>query len=73
MTLLIGNRQIIHDKTKRAIRFFEHLIALYFYNNSNYVAILLPQRTVERRKAFIYGLFLGYEIIPTRQSLINFA
>ena len=44
---------------------FKNLIALYFYNNSNNVAILLPQRAFKRRKAFVYGLFRGYEIIPT--------
>ena len=45
---------------------FKNLIALYFYNNSNNVAILLPQRAFKRRKAFIFGLFCGCEIIPTR-------
>ena len=60
-------------KYKRAIRFFEHLIALYFYNNSNYVAILLPRSIYNRQKPSRIRLFHGCEIIPTRQSLINFA
>lgn len=50
---------------------FKNLIALYFYNNSNNVAILLPQRAFKRRNAFIYGLFHGCEIIPTLLTKLN--
>lgn len=39
--------------------------SLYFCNNSNNAAILLPLRASKRRKAFIYGLFHECEIIPT--------
>ena len=46
--------------------------SLYFCNNSNNAAILLPLMASKQRKAFIYGLFHECEIIPTRQSLINF-
>ena len=44
-------------KYKRAIRFFERLIALYFYNNSNYVAILLPRSIYNRQKSSIFKAF----------------
>ena len=40
--------------TKRAIRFFEHLIALYFYNNSNNIAVLLP-RGLQSGEKPVYG------------------
>ena len=42
---------------KKSYQTFKNLIALYFYNNSNNVAILLPQRASKRRKACIYKLF----------------
>ena len=41
-------------------------LALYFYNNSNNVAILLPQRAFKRRKPLFTGFFHGCEIIPTQ-------
>ena len=47
-------------------RLTENLIALYFYNNSNNVAILLPTRATARQKPLIYALFDGLGIIPTR-------
>ena len=40
--------------------------SLYFCNNSNNAAILLPLRASKRQKSFIYGLFHECEIIPTR-------
>jgi len=52
-------------KLKELTDFSKNQLALYFYNNSNNVAILLPQRAQTRQNAFVYGLFLGYEIIPT--------
>ena len=39
---------IKNNKTKRAIKLSKNLIALYFYNNSNYVAILLPKSIYNR-------------------------
>ena len=38
--------------------------SLYFCNNSNNAAILLPLMASKQRKAFIYGLFHECEIIP---------
>ena len=56
----------MHKRAKqKELSDFLNQIALYFYNNSNNVAILLPLRTSKRRKAFIYGLFRGREITPT--------
>lgn len=55
-------------KQKELTDFSKSQLALYFYNNSNYVAILFPQRAFKRRKAFIYGLFHGCEITPTLQQ-----
>ena len=52
-------------------QFNKNQLALFFYNNSNNVAILLPQRAFKRRKAFIYGLFHGYEITPTPQIALQ--
>ena len=48
--------------------FSKSQLALYFYNNSNYVAILFPQRAFKRRKAFIYGLFTGAKLLPLHGS-----
>ena len=45
-------------------------MALYFYNNSNNVAILLPTRTITRQKPLVYALFNGLGITPIR--LIHF-
>ena len=42
---------------KRAIRLSKNLIALYFYNNSNNVAILLPQKMFKRQKPYFTGFF----------------
>ena len=53
-------------KTERAIRLSKNLIALYFYNNSNYVAILLPKSIYNRQKPSKIRLFHGCEITPTR-------
>ena len=47
---------------------FERLIALYFYNNSNYVAILLPKSIYNRQKPSKIRFFHGCEIIPTRSA-----
>ena len=47
---------------------FKNLIALYFYNNSNYVAILLPKSIYNRQKPSKIGLFLDREFIPTRSA-----
>lgn len=44
---------------------FKNLIALYFYNNSNYVAILLPKSIYNRQKPNKIRLFLEREFIPT--------
>ena len=49
----------------RAIRLTGNLIALYFYNNSNNVAILLPMREITRQKPLVYALFEDLGIIPT--------
>ena len=51
---------------KELTDFSKNQLALYFYNNSNNVAILLPQKDIKAAKAFIYGLFHRCEIIPTR-------
>ena len=59
-------------KQKELTDFSKSQLALYFYNNSNYVAILFPQRAFKRRKAFIYGLFHGCEITPTLKYKTNF-
>jgi len=61
-----------YAQNKRAVRLSKNLIALYFYNNSNNVAILLPQRASKRRKACIYRLFLVPWIIPTPKYKTNF-
>lgn len=52
-----------NKKKKELTDFSKNQLALYFYNNSNNVAILLPQRAFKRRKAFVYGLFLGCDVI----------
>lgn len=44
---------------------FKNLIALYFYNNSNYVAILLPKSIYNRQKPSKIRLFHGCEFTPT--------
>lgn len=49
-----------------------NLIALYFYNNSNNVAILLPTRTTTWKKPLVYALFDGLGIIPTLLSDLDF-
>ncbi|MCI5656095.1 MAG: hypothetical protein MR300_06600, partial [Ruminococcus sp.] len=41
-------------------------LALYFYNNSNNVAILLPRRASNPEKWLKIRLFIPYEITPTR-------
>jgi len=62
---------------KELTDFSKNQLALFFYNNSNNVAILLPQRAFKRRKAFIYGLFHGCEcseakLILTKGAKITF-
>ena len=61
---------VLETERTRAIRLTENLIALYFYNNSNNVAILLPTRTTASWKLLVYTLFNDLRIIPTR-SLQN--
>ena len=56
---------VLETERTRAIRLTENLIALYFYNNSNNVAILLPTRTITRQKPLVYALFGGLGITPT--------
>ena len=45
MLEIITARQKI--TAKRAIRLSKNLIALYFYNNSNIIAVLLPLRAAK--------------------------
>ncbi|MFR3075528.1 MAG: hypothetical protein ACLTMM_03530, partial [Lachnospiraceae bacterium] len=45
------------EPKKELTDFSKNQLALYFYNNSNNVAILLPQGTLKWLKPHNYGLF----------------
>ena len=62
---------VLETERTRAIRLTENLIALYFYNNSNNVAILLPTRTITRQKPLVYALFGGLGVM-VRSRLSSF-
>ena len=64
-TNIIGELKF-YSIQKRAIRFSKNLIALYFYNNSNNVAILLPRKALTLEKSGVHWAFLTSEIIPTQ-------